>query len=58
MLRLALIENLRRVAVRIADNSIDRDIADNWADQMIETTGRIQRPYTDNCKTWPGRNRR
>lgn len=38
MLRLALIENLRRVAVRIADNSIDRDIADNWADQMLETT--------------------
>lgn len=37
MLRLALIENLRRVAARIADNSIDGDNADNWADLMMET---------------------
>jgi cellobiose phosphorylase len=37
MLRLALIENLRRVAVRIAAGRIDRDLADFWADKMIET---------------------
>ncbi|MHB1687984.1 MAG: GH36-type glycosyl hydrolase domain-containing protein [Ignavibacteriaceae bacterium] len=36
MLRLALIENLRRVAVRIAAGRIERDLADSWADQMIE----------------------
>ncbi|HWQ95366.1 MAG TPA: glucoamylase family protein, partial [Gammaproteobacteria bacterium] len=35
MLRLALIENLRRVAVRIAAGRIDRDLAASWADQMI-----------------------
>ena len=37
MLRLALIENLRRVAVRVAGGRIDRDLADSWADKMIET---------------------
>jgi cyclic beta-1,2-glucan synthetase len=36
MLRLALIENLRRVATRVAAGRIDRDLADSWADQMIE----------------------
>ncbi len=36
MLRLALIENLRRVAVRIAADRIDRNRADYWADQMTE----------------------
>jgi cellobiose phosphorylase len=36
MLRLALIENLRRVAVRGAAGSIDRNLAGSWADQMIE----------------------
>ncbi len=36
MLRLALIENLRRVAARIAAGTIDRDLADSWADQMME----------------------
>ncbi len=36
MLRLALIENLRRVALRIAAGRIDRDLADSWADQMLE----------------------
>ncbi len=36
MLRLALIENLRRVAVRVAAGRVDRDYADSWADQMIE----------------------
>ena len=36
MLRLALIENLRRVAARVADNRIQRDLANNWADQMTD----------------------
>lgn len=36
MLRLALIENLRRVAARVAENRIERDLANNWADQMME----------------------
>ena len=37
MLRLALIENLRRVAARIAADRINRNLADYWADQMTET---------------------
>ncbi len=36
MLRLALIENLRRVAARIVADWFDRDLADTWADQMTE----------------------
>ena len=36
MLRLALIENLRRVAVRVAAGRIERNLADSWADKMIE----------------------
>jgi len=36
MLRLALIENLRRIAVRVAAGRIDRDLADRWADKMID----------------------
>ena len=36
MLRLALIENLRRVAARVAADRIDRDKAAHWADRMIE----------------------
>ena len=36
MLRLALIENLRRVAARISADSIDRNRAGYWADQMSE----------------------
>lgn len=35
MLRLALIENLRRISTRIADNSIDSDLAAKWAEQMM-----------------------
>ena len=35
MLRLALIENVRRVALRIAAGRHDRDLADDWARQMI-----------------------
>jgi cellobiose phosphorylase len=37
MLRIALIENLRRVAVRIAADRTDRNLADYWADRMTET---------------------
>ncbi len=36
VLRLALIENLRRVAVRIAAGMIERDLANSWADKMME----------------------
>ncbi len=35
MLRLALIENLRRVASDVAKGRVDRDLADGWADQMM-----------------------
>ena len=37
MLRLALIENLRRVGVRIAAGWDERNLADSWADRMTET---------------------
>ena len=40
MLRLALIENLRRVAVRIAAGSSDRDLAARWSDKLTETARR------------------
>ncbi len=40
MLRLALIENLRRVAVRIAAGRTERDLANAWADRMMETAER------------------
>jgi hypothetical protein len=36
MLRLALIENLRRVGARIAADRTDRNRADYWADQMTK----------------------
>jgi cyclic beta-1,2-glucan synthetase len=36
MLRLALIENLRRVGTRVAADRIDRSHADSWADRMTE----------------------
>src|SRR6185436_12225349 len=36
MLRLALIENLRRVGARVAAAAIDRQRADRWAEQMLE----------------------
>jgi cellobiose phosphorylase len=37
MLRLAVIENLRRVGMRIAAGWVDRNLANSWADQMTET---------------------
>ncbi len=36
MLRLALIENLRRVGALVTASTTDRDRADVWADQMLE----------------------
>ena len=36
MLRLALIENLRRVGARVVAGSIERDLAARWAEQMLE----------------------
>ena len=36
MLRLALIENLRRVAARLTGSRNSRNLADTWADQMTE----------------------
>jgi cellobiose phosphorylase len=37
MLRLALIENLRRVGLLIAADRLDRNRAEHWADRMTET---------------------
>lgn len=36
MLRLALIENLRRVASRVMANAEERNLADDWAERLIE----------------------
>jgi hypothetical protein len=36
MLRLALIENLRRICTRIAVGRRHQDLADDWADRMVE----------------------
>ncbi|MDX9884472.1 GH36-type glycosyl hydrolase domain-containing protein [Thauera sp.] len=36
MLRLALVESLRRTGVRVADACAERDLADSWADRVIE----------------------
>jgi cellobiose phosphorylase len=40
MLRLALIENLRRVAARIAAGRRDRDLAEDWAERMVTAVER------------------
>ena len=40
MLRLALIENLRRIAARIAADRVDRSLADTWADRMTESASK------------------
>jgi cyclic beta-1,2-glucan synthetase len=40
MLRLALIENIRRVSTRIAIDTVDRNLADYWAEKMIDTFGK------------------
>src|SRR4029078_311423 len=36
MLRLALIENLRRLSILIAEELSNKELADTWADQMID----------------------
>ncbi len=38
MLRLTLIENLRRVAVVVANNTLERNLADSWADKLMEVS--------------------
>ena len=40
MLRLALIENLRRIGARIAADRIDRNLADHWADMITEVAAK------------------
>ncbi|TBU97986.1 cyclic beta 1-2 glucan synthetase [Stutzerimonas kirkiae] len=40
MLRLALIENLRRVASRVMASWSDRNLANDWADRLTETAER------------------
>ena len=40
MLRLALIENLRRVGARIAADRMDRNLADHWADRIAEVAAK------------------
>ncbi len=39
MLRLALIENLRRIAAAIAADRLNRDVADSWADKVSGDRG-------------------
>ncbi|MGH8021556.1 MAG: cyclic beta 1-2 glucan synthetase, partial [Opitutaceae bacterium] len=43
MLRLALIENLRRVAVQLVAARADRDLADAWASRILETAEHDQK---------------
>ena len=40
MLRLALIENLRRISARITADRLDRNRADYWADRITDVAGR------------------
>ena len=40
MLRLALIENLRRVAAQLASDRVDRNLADSWADKIVDIAER------------------
>ena len=40
MLRLALVENLRRLSTQIAVNILNKNLADKWADDMTETAER------------------
>jgi cyclic beta-1,2-glucan synthetase len=44
MLRLALIENLRRVAARLATGRRHQDLADDWAERMVDV---VERNPTD-----------
>jgi cellobiose phosphorylase len=40
MLRLALIENLRRVGARVIAEKVDRNLAESWADQLMDVAER------------------
>jgi len=40
MLRLALIENLRRIAGQLAADRVDRNLADSWADKIVDIAER------------------
>ncbi|MDR7305790.1 GH36-type glycosyl hydrolase domain-containing protein [Rhodoferax saidenbachensis] len=40
MLRLALIENLRRISARVAQSMVERSLAATWAEQMMEVAER------------------
>lgn len=40
MLRLALIENLRRVAVAVADSRDERNLAEKWSERMLDVAHR------------------
>ena len=57
MLRIALIENLRRIASRIASDRRQRDTASYWADRMIEVAendpGKLIIEMADMAKTDP-----
>ena len=51
MLRLALIENLRRVGVHVAAGRIDRNLADTWADEITsDRRERSQEPGSCHCR--------
>jgi len=58
MLRLALLENLRRVGARIAADRFDRNQADHWADRITETAGADPKSLVLVLATWRGRTRR
>lgn len=57
MLRLAVIENLRRVCSKIALDMIDNDLADYWADKMMttvkETPGNLILVIADMARSKP-----
>jgi len=57
MLRLAVIENLRRVCGKIAMDMIDQDLADYWTERMIsatrEETGDLFLTISDMARTKP-----
>ncbi len=52
MLRLALIENLRRVGGRVIAEKIDRRLAEYWADQLMDVVERDPRTSCWQSPTW------
>ena len=55
MLRLALIENLRRVASRVMVDWRDRNLADQWADRMTEIAESDPKSVCSRWPTWRAR---